>query len=254
MWGNADISTIMKEVREAGYEGLEATMPKIADYLNDPARFKDMLSEAGLQMASVYVPGNWHVREEHANDLANCRAAAEFASFVGCKQLILSGGIMRLGDNERDALHETAACYNEIGRMCMAEYGLEVCCHPIARPGATVGSPAQIAEIMDTTDPKAFFLCPDVGGHIVLGGGDPVEIFRLYADRIRYVHFKDIDADGKWTLLGRGVTDYPRLIEMLREMGYDGWLTAEEECSEAIGELGPLECAKRNCAYVRSLL
>jgi len=252
-WGKMDLPSILPEVKEAGYEGFEAAMPKIQEYMDDAKAFGEMIGRYGLVLSSVYVPGKWHIREEREKDLANCRKAAEFASALGCKQLIVGGSTMKPEDDEKAVLAETAMRYNEIGRIGK-EYGLEVCVHPHAHPGATVASPAQIAEIMDTTDPELVFLCPDVGGHVVKGGGDAVEIHRVYADRIKYVHFKDIGADGEWRLLGEGITDYPTIVRLLRESGYDGWIIAEEECKPAIEKYGALECARRNCNYIRQLI
>jgi len=252
-WGELDVPTILQEVAKAGYQGFEAALPKIADYLDKPDELKALAEENGLQMSSVYISGKWQDPDERVGILSMCQQASEFAEKMGCTKLILGGGTMEPGDDIGDVLQDTALRYNECGEIADS-YGLQACIHPHAHENATVATPPQIAEIMDMTRPQHIFLCPDVGGHIVKGGGDAVEVLRAYGDRVRYVHFKDIDANGEWCLLGYGMTDYPEIVKMLRKHDYGGWLIAEEECRPKIEELGPTECAARNYRYMRALL
>jgi inosose dehydratase len=76
---------------------------------------------------------------------------------------------------------------------------------------------------------------------------DPVETIRRYADRIDYIHFKDIDAakyadvmgrrirffeacaEGVMCPIGRGRINYPGLRALLSEIGYGGYITIEQE-------------------------
>ena len=89
-------------------------------------------------------------------------------------------------------------------------------------------------------------LCLDTG-HLDYSGMDPVETIRRYADRIDYIHFKDIDAavyadvmgrrirffdacgEGVMCPIGRGRIDYPALRALLSEIGYGGYITIEQE-------------------------
>ncbi|MEW6354950.1 MAG: sugar phosphate isomerase/epimerase [Planctomycetota bacterium] len=252
-WGKLDIPSILEEVAKAGYEGFEAAAQKIVEYMDDPAEFKKMLEGYDLVLSSVYLSGKWHDPAERVNVLRTCQKTSAFAEAMGCAKIILGGGTMDPGDDMHTVLQETAARYNECGQIANS-YNLKACVHPHAHENATVASPMQIAEIMDLADPRYVFLCPDVGGHIVKGGGHAVEVFRLYGERVQYVHFKDIDYNGKWCLLGEGTTDYPAIVDHLKHRDYGGWLIAEEECKEKIEELGPTECATRNCRYMKALL
>ncbi|MNC67637.1 Inosose dehydratase [compost metagenome] len=76
---------------------------------------------------------------------------------------------------------------------------------------------------------------------------DPAATLRQYADRTDYLHFKDIDqavfdqvlterikffdACGRGVMcpIGRGVIDYPVLRELIHELGYEGYITVEQE-------------------------
>jgi inosose dehydratase len=76
---------------------------------------------------------------------------------------------------------------------------------------------------------------------------DPVETLERYADRLDYVHFKDIDravfdrvmgerirffdacGQGVMCPIGRGVIDYPAIRDLLTRIGYSGFITVEQE-------------------------
>jgi inosose dehydratase len=92
-------------------------------------------------------------------------------------------------------------------------------------------------------------LCIDLG-QLKLGGFNEVETVRKYADRIKFMHYKDVtfrgrptgqlypggplvpadtgaytvDAKGRWVELGRGEVDFPGVTKVLLEAGYDGWI------------------------------
>ncbi len=76
---------------------------------------------------------------------------------------------------------------------------------------------------------------------------DPVETLRKYADRLDYIHFKDIDkvvfdrvmgehirffeacGQGVMCPIGNGCIDYPAIRTLLYELGYEGFITVEQE-------------------------
>ncbi len=56
-------------------------------------------------------------------------------------------------------------------------------------------------------------------------GGNPVDAVRHYADRLLYVHFKDVKAAGNATgyefvELGQGTVDLPAVVEALRAFAF----------------------------------
>ena len=85
-------------------------------------------------------------------------------------------------------------------------------------------------------------------GHLQYAGMDPVEWLRKYKDRLDYVHFKDIDprvydevmgehirffegcAKGSMCPIGQGMIDYKAVAAGLDEIGYNGYITIEQEC------------------------
>jgi len=63
---------------------------------------------------------------------------------------------------------------------------------------------------------------------VVLGGGDPVAIVKKYANRIKYIHLKDVTGSGMFCPLGQGKIDFPSIINILGKnvlyaIECDGW-------------------------------
>ena len=75
------------------------------------------------------------------------------------------------------------------------------------------------------TDPELIALAPDVA-HLVRGGADPVAEIHRYAERIRYMHLKDI-RDDEFVELGEGTIDLRGVMDALTEIGYTGWAVIE---------------------------
>jgi inosose dehydratase len=90
-----------------------------------------------------------------------------------------------------------------------------------------------------------------------------------WADRIWYVHFKDVSPAvarrsrqegwnyvqsiraGVFPELGQGAVDFPAVIRWLDAHDYDGWAVVEQDVLPGMGT--PKESARRNREYLASL-
>jgi inosose dehydratase len=94
--------------------------------------------------------------------------------------------------------------------------------------------------LLDLLDPKLVGFAPDTG-QIAKGGADPMPIVERWADRVRYVHMKDVSRDWEearrrgvslrspegYAEMGQGTIDFRRMLPILEKAGFDGWLMAE---------------------------
>ncbi len=130
-----------------------------------------------------------------------------------------------------------------------------------------VETPHEIERLLDATD---IGLCLD-SGHLVLGGGDPVDALTRWGDRINHIHVKDcrievlhdvIEAgegmEAVWRRaafceLGAGDVDVDGFLEAVRELGYAGWLVVEQDTMSAgdstLAEIAALQ--SRNREFLR---
>jgi inosose dehydratase len=134
--------------------------------------------------------------------------------------------------------------------------------------GGYVETPAEIDELMARTDPALLGLCLDTG-HVVYGGGDPIEVLSRHAARVWHVHFKDCDpavasaarAAGLGYLtavrsrlfceLGAGTVDFAAVVAALQRQAYDGWIVVEQDVFPGSGT--PAGSARRSREFLRRL-
>ena len=101
-------------------------------------------------------------------------------------------------------------------------------------------------------------------------GIEPITFYKRHGDRVKYFHFKDIDAvvharvlrekipflkavEAKvFCPLDRGVVDWPGLARALSERGYDGAATIEQDIDPAIS-LNPQADATASLKYLQSV-
>jgi inosose dehydratase len=104
----------------------------------------------------------------------------------------------------------------------------------------------EIERLAEDTDPALVRLCIDTG-HCAYAGVDPVAIYRRHAERVAYIHLKDVDRDRLraalarrlsfeqavaarvFCPLGQGVVDFAGLRAALAERGFDGWAAVEQD-------------------------
>ena len=126
--------------------------------------------------------------------------------------------------------------------------------HPHA--GGYIEYADEIERIVSDVPQDIAGLCLDTG-HCYYSGMDPAAALDKFADRLDYVHFRDIDLAiyrramskrirffdacglGVMCPIGRGNIDYPGIRTLLDRIGYDGFISVEQEGDplEAAGNL-----------------
>jgi inosose dehydratase len=275
-WNNEDLkdlrppvpyTTVLDEIQAAGYVGTE-----LGDgFPREPAALRRALDERGLAM-----PSAWCGLRFEESDLEHARRLCGLLAEVGATFINLA----HQGTPERRAWAGRAAdpaCprLDAVGWDHLAEHvsqaaeiarahGLQAAFHPHA--GTWIETRADLHDLLSRTDAGVVKLCWDVG-HALYAGIDPVEVVRGCAERIAYLHLKDVDGnvlgslvreragfeDGirrrVFTELGRGELDLAGLLEALRAIGYTGWLMVEQDSTW----LEPAESARASRAALRAL-
>jgi inosose dehydratase len=241
-WGRHGLESAIRDLRVLGFRGFEAFAFVADDYgFARMAEFKELLASNNLELIALYGGGNMHDPARFEELVAFNVRIARFLAANGAPRLVLGPGQRPAGGPTRDDLLNQVHCMNEIGRRTL-EYGVLACVHP--HVNTTIEKLAEIDFVMDRVDPRYVALAADTA-HLRKGNPDvptaEVDVFRRYADRIKYVHLKDWDptrppvvsGDGATAVirdfveLGVGIVDLKGAIGILRETGYDGWLTIE---------------------------
>ena len=143
--------------------------------------------------------GILHKQEAWETTLKTFRAIAETHAAVGAEYIVHLPPLYRDDKtwewtDDRELSDDAWKLYvehaNQLGQMLLDEYNLKMVLHP--HGDSHIETPEEIARIFDATDPTYVNLCLD-SGHVVYGGGDPVELCRKYPERITYVHIKAFD-------------------------------------------------------------
>ena len=124
------------------------------------------------------------------------------------------------------------------------KWGVRPVIHPHA--GGYIEFADEIEKVVRDIPYEVAGLCLDTG-HLYYSHMDPVEYLKKYADKLDYVHFKDVnetvyrqvlgerirffDGCGKGAMcpIGTGSLDYPAIKQALADIGYSGYITIEQE-------------------------
>ena len=232
-----DTLDTLGRIAAAGYQGVELFDGNLAEL--DP----DALSRHDLQLVGVYSGANFVFDEVLPEELWRIRRAAELGQRFGASQLVVGGGAQRV-DPPSDRDYERLAHGLDEVMSIASSHGLTATYHP--HLSTIVEGPEQVDRIFSMTD---IGFCPDLG-HLVAAGGDAVDLVTRYADRIPYIHYKDVTADGAFVPLGQGVVDFAGVTRVLGEASYDGWVLVELDGYDGDAD----EAARANREYLRELI
>lgn len=96
-------------------------------------------------------------------------------------------------------------------------------------------SPISLLRLIQDVGADNLFVNLDTGNLILYGFGNPVDAMYTFGHLVRNVHAKDAMPPtipgkyGKEVPIGTGFVDFPRVLSMLRERGYDRYITIERE-------------------------
>lgn len=270
---------VLDSVASAGYEGVDLGPP---GFLGVGEKLWSAFAERKLALSGGWVPLRLTDREAMEQDLAGLdRILDDFQLLAGLRpDLPARPTLADAGSGERAANPGRGKDFAEIGlneerwkllaegvdravQRCRTR-GLEPTFHH--HTGTYVEAPQEIDRLLELT---SIGLCLDTG-HLLLGGGDPVQALMDWAGRINHIHLKDASLDvitqvieeragmrevwtrGAFRELGAGDLDVDGFISALRAVGYSGWLVVEQDRIPAPGEgLDSAAAQERNRRFLR---
>lgn len=216
---NGSTEEALKDIAASGYKGFEIFDGNLMQYIDKKEEFKALMNQYSLDFIAVYSGGNFIFPDILDEELLKIEKVAAFASELGAKHLVVGGGAIRANGILESDYTDLGHALNKVVEIA-EKYGLIPSYHP--HLGTIVESPEQLDKLMTLT---SINLCPDTA-HIEAGGGNPVDVIKKYASRIKYVHFKDYD-NGEFLPLGKGHQNFAEMMKALEEFYYDGWITVE---------------------------
>ncbi len=294
-WGVDDIRNpnlpdwerVFDEAAAAGYKGLElgpyGYVPLDLERVSAALERRGLAIIAGAIFDDLVSPSNRDNLLEQADKIcALISRLPQIAPFERQRFPSPYLTVMDWGHDERDyaaghseaaprlsdlAWAGMAANIKVIADLARTRYGVRAVIHPHA--GGYIEFADEVRRIAQDVPQETAGLCIDTG-HTFYAGMDPMRALEEYADRLDYIHFKDIDAgvyadvmgrhirffdacaDGVMCPIGRGVIDYPSIHALLLRIGYQGFITVEQERDPRnVG--GSLADVKASRDYLRSV-
>jgi sugar phosphate isomerase/epimerase len=264
--GELDIAGFIREAQRAGAEGVELLDFFYKDIESDRAAAKAALVETGLPVPIFSVAQNFAQADptERQKALEKILFGIGEAKFYGSGVVRVFAGNATEGVTYNDAHAWIVDGLSEASRaaeVAGVKLGLE-------NHGKLAGRSDQIREIIDEvrnrTGTTSLGANPDTGNFLLVNQPSEQAIAEI-ASYATMVHFKDF-AQGPighegfayealngqrfvGTAVGEGEVKLSQCIQLLREAGFDGWLSVEYE-----GEESPFTAVPRSIAAARALL
>ena len=256
---------VLKEAGLAGYRAIElgpyGYLPIDAEIVSAELQKNGLAIVAGTIFHDLLSPDNQESVLKAVDDICTLITAPVMPTLPrhdGQKFPTPYMTVMDWGHDERDyaAGHsdraprlsepDWAMLMEHVRAVCerAATYGVRAVIHPHA--GGYIEFADEIEALVRDIPYETAGLCLDTG-HLYYSGMNPVAYLKKYADRLDYVHFKDVnesvyrdvmgehirffDACGKGAMcpIGTGCLDYPGIKSALEEIGYSGYITIEQE-------------------------
>ncbi len=233
----------------------------------DPRARTALLEAYGLEPVGGFVPVVLH--DPDHDPVPEIERALE--GFGTARMLVLAAATGLDGYDERPPLDATGwrTLLANLDRIAdrAAVTGRATVLHP--HVGTVVERPDEVRRVLDGS---TVALCLDTG-HLLIGGGDPLDLATTAAARIGHVHLKDVDATlaravrrgeldytaavraGMYRPLGAGDVDVAGIVTALEDAGYDGWYVMEQDTvlTGPPSGAGPVEDVRASLAYLTGL-
>jgi inosose dehydratase len=229
-WGNEERQAI-GDIAAVGFPGLQFRANAVTEF--KPAELKDLLAQHKLTFVALS-SGDVSLDEPEAEQIAKHVANAQFVKDSGGLYLQVLDQLKSYPRSATpDECKRLGSLLTQLGKRT-ADLGIPLGYHN--HLNTLSQSPANLALILENTDPKYVGLELDTA-HLVAGGGDPAKAIEKYHDRLLFLHLKDvrdIAADTtkakypfEFVELGRGRVDLPSVFAALDKVKFHGWAVVE---------------------------
>jgi inosose dehydratase len=268
----------LETIVDMGYTATETGPPGY--FAPDGTAAVERAGRHGVELIATFLPLRLDDATGFEEDLGALDRTVEVLEATG-------GGIVLLADMETperaraagseerrqatawdDETVERAAERLQSAAEIVRRRGLDVALHPHA--ATHVESAEETEQMLSRTDVG---LCIDTG-HTVVGGGDPCELVRRHADRLRHLHLKDVDGgllsrlasgeldmDEAWPQgifceFGEGVVPLREFLAVPEVRSFGGYAVIEQDrVAVTVDDMPAVRAAdERNHRYVEAAL
>ena len=269
-WGRLlPADRVLAEMRSVGLDSTELGAP---GFLPDTAEgVLEVLGRHGMSLVGGFVPLALHDPDQRGAALAQAETAAALFESCGADRFVTAAVMdqawsppVPMDDRQ---LEYFAEGLRAVDGIC-ERHGLVQTLHP--HVDTVVETAQDVARVLEASDVR---WCLDTG-HLAIGGVDPVQFARDFADRVAHVHLKDVDlavarrvADrevsllngvqqGLFRSLGAGDVRIDEVILELERSNYQGRYVLEQDTAitgeEPAPGTGPVDDVRASVEFLRT--
>ncbi|WP_028266887.1 sugar phosphate isomerase/epimerase family protein [Arthrobacter sp. MA-N2] len=249
----------IKRIAKLGYDGIEiggAAPHAYPAYLGAERRaeIKDLLDEHGLSLSSMLPapsggPGNNPASpyiEERRATIEHYVELAELTAQWGGKTLIYLPGWMIFGTSRRQAWAWTRECLTEIADR-IAHTGVTLVIEPTSHDTNLCESADDAIELMEDVNRENVKLMFDTF-HVMYRREVNTDYVYKMGENLKHIHISDNDRLPP----GKGIGDWPALVDAMLDIKFDGYLTMETGFHQR--GIEPDEDARSGIEFLRPLV
>lgn len=229
-WQGNDLQAI-DDIAALGFRGIQLRGSAVERWGPNPQALRNLLAARGLRLVAL---SSGLVRLDpsvEAEDLAQHIRNARFVRDAG-------GLYLQVVDQRPAGRAPTPDDFRRMGRLLTelgrrtAELGIPLGYHN--HMGNLGQAPEEVAQVLEAADPRFVKLELDTA-HYRQADGDPADAVLRYADRLLFLHLKDVESpvpggsptSYRFVELGRGKVDFRALFAALKQMDFRGWAVVE---------------------------
>lgn len=257
-WGTEtrdQMETAARDISEIGYTAFESVKAAIYAYDLDLNAYQEVLKRYGLSPVSFYYHFPPFGQEEEI--FRNLDRELDFIANLNVDRICLQATIGRPEKMDDANMNFEVELIEKFARHTKT-FGITTNLHN--HHNTWVMYENEIDNALTRIDPSVLSFAPDTA-HLVAGLCDPVAVIKKYADRINFIHLKDIKSADlqsaglaeagmevytNFCELGTGIVDFPKVFDILKSIGYDGPLCEELD----MPPVGNAESARNNFKYI----
>lgn len=261
-WGTKPLPDLLIAANKLGYDGVELALSPL-EKIYGKEKLEEMLNVHNAKIApAICVMGNDYSNLNLLNSmLSSAKEHCQWIKNKGGNKLIFFPPVGKEGGYTGQERKNIYRSFEEIADIVISERCIPLY-HNHYRLSYAISEEIFKSD-MKNLNWKKWKFCPDTA-HLISALQDPVEVFDKYKNLIGWVHCKDIKTRvfkdintidmsqvGKHlTEIGKGVVDFKRILEILNEIDYDGWLAVEQDRTDKT----PYESAKISIENLRKII
>ena len=250
-WNGNDAQAI-DDIASLGFAGVQLRANVLQQF--SAPHLRDLLASRSLTLVALSSGAvRFGTPDQERQMIDDHVARARFVREVG-------GSYLQVTDERPTGRPTTGEDFARLGRLLgeigkrTADLGIPLGYHN--HMGTMGQRPDDVDRILAASDPTVVRFELDIA-HYAQGGGDPALAIRRHADRLLFLHIKDVEStpDGyRFVELGRGRIDLKGVLGALREINFAGWAVIElDAVPPTPPPRTPKECAAISKAYLATI-